>query len=60
MSKIKIHHIEKHLFDKTKHGWDKNIYPLYKRTKITNVKVLEVRDAKPYESLARLLQFKRH
>ena len=28
MKKIDISHIEKHLFDELKHGWDRNPYPL--------------------------------
>jgi len=57
MKKINISHIEKHLFNENKYGWDRNQYPL---VQIKDVKVLEVLHAKPHESLARVLQYKRH
>ena len=57
MKKINISHIEKHLFDENKHGWDRNQYPL---VQIKDVKVMEVLNAKPHKSMARVLQYKRH
>ncbi len=55
--KIDISHIEKHLFDKHKHGWDRKNYPL---VKILDVKVLEVLNEKPHKGLAKVLQYQRH
>ena len=34
MKKIDISHIEKHLFDELKHGWDRDQYPLNKTKKL--------------------------
>lgn len=55
--KLDISHIEKHLFDKNKHGWDRKDYPL---VKIKDVKVSEVLNAKSHKGLAKVLQYKRH
>jgi hypothetical protein len=57
MKEINISHIEKHLFDKNKHGWDRKDYPL---VKTKDVKVLEVLNEKPHKSMATVLQYKRH
>ena len=57
MKKIDISHIEKHLFDENKHGWDRNQYPL---VKIKDVKVIKVINARPHKSLSNILSFKRH
>jgi hypothetical protein len=58
MKEIDISHIEKHLFDKNKHGWDRDQYPLIQIKK--DVKVLRVLNAKPHKSLSNILSFKRH
>ena len=58
MKEIDISHIEKHLFDKNKHGWDRDQYPLIQIKK--DVKVLEVLYEKPHKSMATVLQYKRH
>jgi hypothetical protein len=57
VKKINISHIENHLFDKNKHGWDRKQYPL---VKIEDVEVLEVLNAKPHKSMVKLLQYKGH
>ncbi len=57
MKEIDISHIEKHLFDKNKHGWDRKDYPL---VKIENLKVIRNLNEKPHKSMATVLQYKRH
>ncbi len=57
MKEINISHIEKHLFDKNKHGWDRKDYPL---VKVKDVKVLKVLNEKPHKSISNILSFKRH
>ncbi len=57
MKKINISHIEKHLFDENKYGWDRNQYPL---VQIKDVKVIKVINARPHKSLSNILSFKRH
>ena len=56
MKKINIQHIEKHLFDKTKHGWDRNNYPLYNRINITEVKIIRMLNAKLHKKVHGVLQ----
>ncbi len=58
MKKIDISHIEKHLFDELKHGWDRNPYPLIQIKK--DVKVLRVLNAKSHKNLSNILPIKRH
>lgn len=57
MKKINISHIEKHLFDKNKHGWDRKDYPL---VKIENLKVIRNPDARTHKSVSNILQLKRY
>ena len=57
MKKINISHIEKHLFDENKYGWDRDQYPL---VKIKNLKVVRNRNARTHKSVSNILQLKRH
>ena len=57
MKEINISHIEKHLFDKNKHGWDRKDYPL---VKIENLKVIRNLDARTHKSVSNILQLKRY
>lgn len=57
MKEIDISHIEKHLFDKNKHGWDRKDYPL---VKIENLKVIRNLDARTHKSVSNILQLKRY
>jgi hypothetical protein len=57
MKEINISHIEKHLFDKNKHGWDRKDYPL---VKIENLKVIRNPNARTYKSVSNILQLKRY
>lgn len=57
MKKINISHIEKHLFDENKYGWDRNQYPL---VKIENLKVIRNPNARTYKSVSNILQLKRY
>ena len=56
MKKINISHIEKHLFDKNKGGWDKDNYPLYKQTKRKDIKIIRMLDAKLHKKVHGVLQ----
>ena len=58
MKKIDISHIEKHLFDELKHGWDRDPYPLIQIKK--DVKVLRVLNEKSHKNLSNILPIKRH
>jgi len=55
--KIDISHIEKHLFDKNKHGWDRKDYPL---VKTKDLKVTRNTNARTHKSVSNILQLKRH
>mgnify|MGYP003115151215 FL=1 len=57
MKKINISHIEKHLFDENKYGWDRDQYPL---VKIKNLRVVRNRNARTHKSVSNILQLKRH
>lgn len=57
MKKIDISHIEKHLFDELKHGWDRDQYPLIK---LKNLKVVINKNARTYKSVSNILQLKRY
>jgi hypothetical protein len=61
MKKINISHIEKHLFDETKHDryWDRQKYP-YPLIQTKEVKIVKVLNAESHKNLSNIFPIKRH